>query len=190
MKKIVCVRHGRTAWNAVGRFQGLVDNPLDEVGHEQVRATAALLRAETFDYAVSSGLTRTRQTMEIVLEGRAVLPEVDPGWRERDFGAWEGLTWAEITERSPELAAAVAIDVRNFQPEGGELFDDVKARVAGAYERALEKIDDGATALVVAHAGVLHALLDVLFGPERKASMIPPAGILVLQISTEGIALI
>lgn len=189
MKTIVCVRHGRTAWNADGRFQGIADIPLDDVGRDQVRASAALLAERQFDYAVNSDLTRAVQTMQILLEGRSLVPESDHGWRERNFGAWEGLTWVEITERTPELSGSLSLDVRNFRPEDGEHFEDVKSRVQLAFERVVNRIDDGQSALVVAHAGVLHALLDVLFSGERIATMIAPAGVLYFDIDATGIVL-
>jgi len=190
---MICVRHGRTAWNADGRFQGTADIPLDDTGREQVRATAAVLRETPCHYAVSSDLARARETLQIVLEGRSLAAHIDSGFRERDFGIWEGLTWNQIVELVPALGITGILDVRSFQPENGEHFSEVKARVRQAYARALEQIDEGQTVFVVAHAGVLHALLDDLFGAERETTMIPPAGAFALyvdgdQARFEGIA--
>ncbi|MBD5634335.1 MAG: histidine phosphatase family protein, partial [Candidatus Eremiobacteraeota bacterium] len=113
------VRHGRTAWNATGRFQGHTDVPLDEEGRSQARGVARLLEAERFDVAVSSDLVRARETAEIVLGGGPPPVESDPRWREMRFGAWEGLVWNEIVERQPELAARPSTTPRFYTPPGG-----------------------------------------------------------------------
>jgi broad specificity phosphatase PhoE len=193
MKTMICIRHGRTAWNAMGRFQGVTDIPLDDVGREQVRATAELLRDVACSYAVSSDLQRARESLGILIEGRNLIGEIDVGFRERGFGRWEGLTWNEITELEPSLLHTGIHDNRVFLPENGEAFECVKSRVFAAYERALMRIKDGETAFMVAHAGVLHALLDVLFGPERETTLIMPAGAFVVRtdgerVSFEGIS--
>jgi broad specificity phosphatase PhoE len=180
---MICIRHGRTAWNAAGRFLGHADIPLDETGREQVRATALRLREITCHHAVSSDLSRAHETLALLLEGRTVAPLVDSGFRERDFGAWEGLTWAEITELEPALKQGGILEIRSFQPSGGEPFSVVKGRVFAAYERALRRIDPGQTLFAVAHAGVLHALLDQLFGAERNTMLIPPAGAFALRVA-------
>jgi broad specificity phosphatase PhoE len=183
LKTMICIRHGRTAWNAAGRFLGHADIPLDATGREQVRATALRLREVACHHAVSSDLGRARETLALLLEGRGVAPLKDAGFRERDFGAWEGLTWDEITELEPALKGSGILEIRGFQPRGGELFSVVKGRVFAAYERALARIEPGQTVFAVAHAGVFHALLDQLFGADRNTALIPPAGAFALLVT-------
>jgi broad specificity phosphatase PhoE len=60
--ELICVRHGRTAWNAARRFQGQTDIPLDDEGLAQAQALAAHLRGERFDFALASDLNRARTT--------------------------------------------------------------------------------------------------------------------------------
>lgn len=180
---MICIRHGRTSWNAAGRFLGHADIPLDATGREQVRATALRLSEIACHHAVSSDLGRARESLALLLEGRPVVPLLDSGFRERDFGAWEGLTWDEITELEPALKGSDILEIRRFQPRGGELFSVVKGRVFAAYERALARIDSGQTVFTVAHAGVFHALLDQLFGVDRNAMLIPPAGAFALRVT-------
>jgi len=180
---MIGIRHGRTAWNAAGRFLGHSDIPLDAMGREQVRATALRLCEVPCHHAVSSDLSRARETLGLLLEGRGVVPLLDSGFRERDFGAWEGLTWDEITELEPGLKGSSILDIRGFQPSGGEHFSVVKDRVFAAYERALARIDPGQTVFAVAHAGVFHALLDRLFGADRNTTLIPPAGAFALRVT-------
>jgi broad specificity phosphatase PhoE len=165
------VRHGRTAWNADGRFQGQSDIELDETGRTQARALGAFLKHDAFDVIASSDLARAQETA-VAIVGRALhSTELDPSWREMAFGGWEGLTWAEIVARFPETAADRPSNVPRFgTPPGGESFEAVCARVSTALRALLERVPEGGKALVVTHAGVLHALLRVaLSGPESEA---------------------
>lgn len=92
----------------------------------------------------------------------------DPRWREFAFGQWEGLTWDEIVERWPHLRDEHATAAALYTPEGGESFEAVSARVSESLHD-LRKAGY-ANALVVTHAGPLHAMLHTLFG-DREAEM-------------------
>jgi len=154
------VRHGSTQWNALQRFQGQTEIPLDATGLAQAQALAALLRDEDFDHAVSSDLARAYDTARAI-RGQAPVQR-DARWREFRFGEWEGLTWDEIVARWPHLREHDASAAKRYTPEGGESFEDVCARVAQALDdlqRARHR-----HVLVVTHAGPLHAMLQTLFG--------------------------
>ena len=169
--ELICVRHGRTAWNAGKRFQGHTDVPLDDEGRAQAAALAALLRDQRIDVAVSSDLSRAVETARIVLGARAIPLRLDPDWREMRFGDWEGLTWEQIRAANPHLAETDLTSVKSYTPGGGEKFDDLTSRIAGAVERvSVETPPDGA-ALVATHAGPLHALLSVLLGDAERAAL-------------------
>ncbi len=86
--------------------------------------------------------------------------QIDPRLREFDFGAWEGLTWDEITRRWPELREHGAMAAKRYCPEGGERFEDVCVRTQSFIEDIRARVDE--RVLVVTHAGILHAVLDVL----------------------------
>ena len=166
--QLICVRHGRTAWNAGRRFQGHTDIPLDDEGRAQATALAALLRNEHIDAAVSSDLSRASETARIVLGARDVPLRLDPDWREMRFGAWEGLTWDEICALDPTIDRAAPTTVSAYRPLHGETFEDLCERVRRAVDRATDGAPDDGAVLVATHAGPLHALLTVLLG-ERDA---------------------
>jgi broad specificity phosphatase PhoE len=166
--ELLCVRHGRTAWNADQRFQGHTDVPLDDEGRAQATALGALLAGERIDAAVSSDLARASETARIVLGTRALPLRLDPDWRELRFGDWEGLTWPQIVAANPHIDAANATSVRTYVPAGGESFADLCARVERAAERITSETGEDGVVLVATHAGPLHALLHVLLG-ERDA---------------------
>ena len=62
------LRHGQTAWNVAGRFQGHSDIPLNELGLAQAYDAAKILANCPIDLIVASPLIRARRTAEIVSE--------------------------------------------------------------------------------------------------------------------------
>ena len=160
--QLICVRHGRTAWNADKRFQGHTDIPLDDEGRAQATALGVLLRDERIDTAVSSDLARAAETARIVVGTHDVPLRLDPDWREMQFGDWEGLTWEQILAANPQLDPSDETAVKAYTPSGGETFDALCARVARAVERIVVDVPADGVALVATHAGPLHALLRVL----------------------------
>jgi broad specificity phosphatase PhoE len=175
--ELICVRHGRTAWNAERRFQGQTDVPLDEEGLAQAQALAAHLRGERFDIAVSSDLARARTTAERICRGRAVELEFAPELREMRFGAWEGLTWDEIVRRWPELDERYEKSPRTYTAEGGESWDELCARVEGLLRRVAARLEPDGRALIVCHAGVLHAIVHGVTSAAERAGGASGTGI-------------
>lgn len=169
--ELFVVRHGRTEWNAGGRFQGHSDVPLDETGRAQARAIGAYLADERFEAAYSSDLARARETAELVLGARAPALVFDARWREMRFGVWEGLTWSEIVARDPSLAQYSSAAPKFYTPEGGETFEQCCTRVAEALAFIRERSGDGARVLVATHAGPLHALLRAALGEREAAAL-------------------
>lgn len=107
--RLVLLRHGRTASNAEGRFQGHLDVELDDVGHGQAAAVATVLgewlapeAARGAVRVVSSDLARAVQTAEPLAKALGLEVEVDAALRERDGGTWQGLQRHEIAERFPQ----------------------------------------------------------------------------------------
>jgi broad specificity phosphatase PhoE len=169
--ELVVVRHGRTEWNAGGRFQGHTDIALDETGRAQARAIGEFLANDDFDAAYASDLARARETAALVLAGRELTAAPDARWREMRFGVWEGLTWTEIVERDPQLATRSATAPKFYTPQGGESFEECCARVAAALADIRANARDGARVLVATHAGPLHALLHVALGESEAAAL-------------------
>jgi broad specificity phosphatase PhoE len=187
--ELAVVRHGQTAWNADGRFQGQSDIPLDATGRSQALALGAYLSNVAFAFAVASDLSRATETAQAILANRDVELERDPRWREMQFGAWEGLTWKEIVARNPELAERPANAPRFYTPQGGESFEAVGERVADAVASLAERASEGSRILVVTHAGPLHALLRVLLGESEAAALgvrFVPASVTRFALSPAG----
>src|SRR5215510_15555658 len=98
MIRLLLVRHGESTWNAQSRWQGQADPPLSPFGERQAEdATARLAEIATITSVWVSDLRRARRTGELIarhLDLDGVREE--PRLRERDVGAWSGLTRDEI----------------------------------------------------------------------------------------------
>jgi ribonuclease H / adenosylcobalamin/alpha-ribazole phosphatase len=151
------LRHGETQMSVEKRYAGTSDAPLNAVGLQQAAAAAKRLATSGLDVIVSSPLLRARTTASEVaaLSGRPVV--VDEGFRETDFGAWEGLTFAEVRERWPDLLTAWLADPEKGPP-GGESFLAARQRVEAALRRVLAAYA-GQKVLIVSHVGPIKALV-------------------------------
>ena len=166
--RLMLWRHGRTASNAGGRFQGQCDVPLDDLGQVQVKDAAEQLAAEILGTPcriVSSDLNRAHDTA-LALAVRLQLPVVaDPALREVSVGDWEGLLREEVMARDPEGFAAwrSGADVR---PGGGELRSEAAERTERAI-RAHASEQDGGVLVVASHGAALRGAILRLVGIER-----------------------
>jgi broad specificity phosphatase PhoE len=130
------LRHGQTAMSVQKRYAGRSDVPLTQTGVQQAAAAAKRLASARLDVIVTSPLQRAAATASEVAAVTGVPVVTDEGFRETDFGDWDGLTFAEVRERWPaELAAWLADPA--VPPPGGESFADVSIRVTGALRRVL-----------------------------------------------------
>jgi broad specificity phosphatase PhoE len=143
---ILLARHGETAWNREGRWQGWADPPLNATGRAQARALARQLRDARFDAVYASDLQRAHETAAIVAEPHGVPVVADSGLREIDVGSWSGLTRAELAARFP----------CGERPDG-ETREQHAGRVLGAVER-IAREHPGARILLVTHGGTMRAL--------------------------------
>jgi broad specificity phosphatase PhoE len=152
-RRIVLWRHGRTSWNADGRFQGQLDIDLDELGREQAVRAARLLAALGPELIVSSDLRRAADTAAEL--GRIMMKpvEVDARLRETYAGDWQGLTGAEIAARYPGEYSAWQSGDPELRVGGGESRADVAARMADAITDAAARLPEGGLAVLVTHGG-------------------------------------
>jgi broad specificity phosphatase PhoE len=134
---LLLLRHGRTELSAERRFAGRGDIPLTGEGAKEARQVAARLAGSGVQMIVSSPLQRARKTAEAVAESTGAPIVVDENLAEGDFGAWEGLTFAEAGAKWPdEMAAWMASP--DAAPPGGESFATVALRVLAAIDRVIE----------------------------------------------------
>lgn len=152
-------RHGETVWHAENRYAGVSDVALTERGVEQARALGRWAARAGLREVVSSDLARADRTAAAVAAAAGVPHRVDPALRESDFGAGEGLTRAEMSERFPEELAAFLRTPASTPLPGGEPGSAAAARFVEALARLTED-----PVLVVAHTTVMRLALCRLLG--------------------------
>ena len=163
------LRHGQTPMSVQKRYSGRSDVPLTDTGARQAAAAAKRLASASLDAIVASPLQRTVRTAEEVAAVTGLPVLTDEGFRETDFGAWEGLTFAEVRERWPSELAAWLADP-SVAPPGGESFAQVSERVTAALRRVLAS-REGQAVLIVSHVTPIKTLVaTALLAPPCSAS--------------------
>jgi probable phosphoglycerate mutase len=171
---IYFIRHGETAWNAAGRFQGSRDIPLNDLGRVQAAHAGDILGdliarnghpSDTLTF-VASPLARARVTMELVRTELKLPPDgfvFDDRLREIAYGEWEGSTLQEMRASHPELFAERERDKWHVSPPGGESYVSVTQRMREWRESLTTDT------VAVSHGGTARALM-VAVGVASPAS--------------------
>jgi broad specificity phosphatase PhoE len=163
---ILLVRHGETAWNREGRYQGRTDIPLSPDGETQVRALAVRLAHVPIAIAIASPLARARATAQAILAGRDVELTSEPALIEISHGAWEGQLSSDVERAHAEMLGTWRSSPDRDVPAGpgAETLGDVEARAWPVIERVARRLGPDETALVVAHDAVNRVLLCRILG--------------------------
>ncbi|MFJ1575063.1 bifunctional RNase H/acid phosphatase [Streptomyces sp. NPDC088182] len=180
---LVLLRHGETALTPEKRFSGSggSDPELSAAGRRQAEAAAASLAARgTIQEIVSSPLRRCRETAGAVASRLGLEVTVEEGLRETDFGAWEGLTFAEVRERYADDLSAWLASPEVAPTGGGESFAAVGRRVAAVRDRLLERYR-GRTVLVVTHVTPVKTLVRLALGA-------PPESLFRMELSAASLS--
>ena len=154
--RLLVLRHGRSEWNAVRRWQGNFDSPLDAVGRAQAVAVADELAGfdDRWSRPVTSTLGRAAETATIIA-GRLELepPRLDARLVEAHAGEWEGLTPDEIEAAYPGWLAT------HRRPVGFEPLESVVDRATSALTDVAAHVDSGRSGLVVSHSGLIRSVV-------------------------------
>jgi len=167
-RRIVVWRHGQTAWNFDGRFQGQSDIDLDATGIEQAAQAAQTLAALGPAAIVSSDLKRARDTADALAKLTGLPVATDERLRETYLGSWQGKTRAEVEVEYPgEAAAWLAGGLE--RRGGGEHMTEVADRAEAAVLDAISDLPPRSTLVAVTHGGAGRVLLAQLMGlpPEQ-----------------------
>lgn len=154
--RLLVLRHGRSEWNAVRRWQGNFDSPLDVVGRTQAAAVADELArlGERWHRPVASTLGRAAETASIIASRLDLDPPLlDGRLAEAHAGEWEGLTPDEIEAEYPGWLAA------HRRPPGFESLESVVARATAALVDAASAVDADGIGLVVSHSGLIRSVI-------------------------------
>ncbi len=187
---IYLTRHGETAFNQEGRYQGQLDSPLTPLGIRQAEAVAGVLAEQLSGISVcllSSPLGRAIHTAEIFADrlGLDAKPQTDVRLMEVGMGQWDGLTRAEIAVRWPDARKGRSAREWMFHGPGGESLNDLSDRLSDLLVDLHTRSDQAHILVTHAVTGrVLRALhtkepiLEVLKSdaPQDAAFLLRPGG--------------
>jgi broad specificity phosphatase PhoE/ribonuclease HI len=178
--RLILVRHGATEHSAEKRFSGRNDLPLNDVGQAQA---VALAKRNYGDAAavVSSPLRRTVQTAEAIAAPLGLQITTEDDLVETDFGAWEGLTFAEARAQDP-AALDAWLASPDVAPPGGESFAAVARRVRRGRERVLARHPES-TVVIVSHVTPIKTLV-------RLTLDAPPSAMFRLHLDTASVSIV
>jgi len=186
--RLCIVRHGETAWNAEHRVQGQLDVPLNAVGEAQALATAGALAQEKFDVIYASDLSRARQTAQPTADFFSMKILLDEKLRERHYGIFERLTYAEVKLRYPEDYARFEARDPDYAFRTGESLRNFSQRSI-LIITGIVNAHPGKNILVFTHGGVLDKLYRHITGLPLSAARdfgIPNAGLNRIEVTPAG----
>jgi broad specificity phosphatase PhoE len=145
------------------RYLGTVDEPLAPSGVEQAERLAAALAPFALHAVYSSPLRRTADTARRIAAAQGIAPQNEPRLREQCFGAWEGLTRAEVLAGGGGEALLLWEADLGTAPPGGESLAAVQERVLSCVHD-LARAHAGEQIALVSHVGPIKALLCAALG--------------------------
>ena len=186
---LLFIRHGQTTWNAEHLLPGQLPGiTLNDTGREQAACLADALALIPISTIISSPLERASETAEIVIQGRGIPIQLEPGLMDTDVGRWAGQNFNELANTDPDWKAYVKDPT--VAPEGIETFPQVQQRALAAVERWRTKEDIGAYPAFVAHADVVKLLVAHYTGLEAARAgrlFIDNASVSLVEIDDEHI---
>jgi alpha-ribazole phosphatase len=156
--RMVLIRHAEAEDAYAGRCYGSLDVALSPTGHQHAHQVAERLADLPVTLVASSPRRRAMDTAAPIAARHGLAVEVLPGLREMDFGSLEGRTYTEIEQAMPELWHEWMTHPTALRFPDGESYEDLHARACHAVD-TLRRDHPSQTLVVVAHGGVLRALL-------------------------------
>ncbi|HXR64288.1 MAG TPA: histidine phosphatase family protein [Ktedonobacteraceae bacterium] len=192
--RLFLVRHGQTLANRSFRYIGSRDDALSEIGERQATQLASALAPLPIAAVLSSPLQRARATAAALAAPHQLTVQIAPELRESNFGAWEGLSRAEVLARGTEDAQLLHAWEQDatLSPPGGESFAAMQQRVR-AYVEQIATLYSGQTLALVSHVGPIKVILASALEVPISASFrifLDPATISVVDWQAGGHALV
>lgn len=161
MLRLILVRHGETAANSRGIYQGqTLDVGLTSCGKNQARILKQEIGNFKPDAIFASPLKRTLQTAKIIADGQKTLVKVDGRLQEICHGNWEGKAKEDVCLNYPELFKLWKTKPSLAQMEKGENCYQVADRVM-RFLQDLVRDYKNRTVLIVGHDLVLRILITI-----------------------------
>lgn len=152
------LRHGETIWNQEKRIQGQQDSPLTHHGRQQLQNWVPYLKKCNWDRIVASDLGRVQETVNIINKGLGLPVTYEQGFREFDWGRWEGMKVSKLWElHSRELEKEIAKGWE-FRAPDGETRTEANTRALKALMK-YSRVHEGEKILLVCHLGIIKGLI-------------------------------
>lgn len=152
------IRHGRTTWNHSGRYQGITDVPLNDVGRQQANLVAERLKDITVDNIISSDLSRAIETAEAIAKPHNKKVQIVKDFQELNFGDWEGLTFEEIEKKWPGMIDEMYRHPATLRVSSGESFGDLQKRTMKAIENLIHE-GENKTHVIISHGAAIRTMI-------------------------------
>ncbi|MFR8051015.1 MAG: histidine phosphatase family protein [Negativibacillus massiliensis] len=182
MTILYLIRHGETGGNYEGRFQGIIDNPLNEYGIRQAKMLGEAFSLSKIDVLYTSPLQRAKKTAEIIAEMHGLeklSPIVDEGLIELNGGLLEGRKFSELAKEYPEVMEAMHSCPASMECPGGESMRDVSERIVKTIDRLVEQ-NKGKVIVAVSHGIIISSYIHFASGKpfeEMSNSMVANASV-------------
>ncbi|MDX9827416.1 MAG: histidine phosphatase family protein [Spirochaetia bacterium] len=171
---IYVVRHGeKEKGDFYSNALPLNDQPLSQKGRSQAQRLVGFFKEIEIASIYISEYRRTGQTIERVLEDKALEPCIDGRLNEIDVGDTEKLSDEEIKERYPAFWMMYLERKADFRFPNGESGEEAGSRIFSLFE----SLDVKRNHILVSHDGIIRTLL-------CKVLMIPTYRRHLFQIDT------
>lgn len=166
MSNLVLIRHGKSEWNALGRWTGWSDPSLSDDGRDEAKRGGEALKDIKFDYGFTSKLVRAKETLSEIKKviNQDDLPTIEhEALNERDYGDFTGKNKWEVKEQVGDEEFQKIRRSWDYQLPNGESLKNVYERVVPYYmSEILPKLEEGKNIIIAAHGNSLRALVKYL----------------------------
>ena len=171
------IRHGEPQGGSLYRGHS-IDDPLSDKGWQQMRY--AVGNYNQWEHIISSPMLRCKAFSEEIAQKISIPLDIEENLKEVGFGSWEGFTREQIKQKNINEYNDFYSDPVKNRPDSFEDLNAFIKRVTTAYSKITRNYE-GKNILLVAHAGVIRAIL---------ASIVeaPAKGLYKLKIANAGIS--
>lgn len=183
-ENLLLIRHFETAATVKSAFYGSTDLGIVEGGETRFFELTTTLQKRDLKHIYCSPKLRCRQTADIFFPNATV--DLLEDAREVDFGQWEGMTFAQISDQYPEQVEAWQNDPE-FAFPSGEALKDFEARVESL--KTILESSESTTTVLVTHGGVIRYLICLYLGMSLKQSLnfcVDPGSITHIKVFKNG----
>lgn len=176
-KRLIVLRHGQTAHNVGGIWQGHLDTELSAVGRDQARAAGIAIAECRPDLIRASDLQRAYATAEAIAAGTGLAIQADERLREIDVGSWQGRSSDQVRETHGDDLEAIAAGEDRRRGDTGETVAEVAERALAATKDVIADLAPGQLGVIVTHGVAGRALAAALVGIELHAAWLGLGGL-------------